>query len=80
MFEKFVRHDDKSLRGNNGSGLRLTIAEERVEMMNGKIGLESGPTLLHQRAVGGATRQRRRTLPNLEKEVAPTALLGSLRR
>jgi signal transduction histidine kinase len=80
MFEKFVCHDDKSLRGNNGAGLGLAIAKERVEMMNGKIGLESGPTLPHQRAVGGATRQRRRTLPNLEKEVAPTALLGRLRR
>jgi signal transduction histidine kinase len=36
MFEKFVRHDHKSMRGSNGAGLGL-------EMMNGKIGLESGP-------------------------------------
>ena len=43
MFEKFVRHDHKSLRGNNGAGLGLAIAKKLVEMMNGKIGLESGP-------------------------------------
>jgi signal transduction histidine kinase len=52
MFEKFVCHDDKSLRGNNGTGLGLAIAKERVEMMNGKIGLESGPTLPHQMRSG----------------------------
>ena len=43
VFEKFVRHDPKALRGITGSGLGLAIAKRLVEMMNGKIGLESGP-------------------------------------
>ncbi len=43
MFEKFVRHDHKSLRGTNGAGLGLAIAKKLVEMMHGKIGLESAP-------------------------------------
>ena len=43
VFEKFVRHDTKALRGVTGSGLGLAIAKRLVEMMNGKIGLEAGP-------------------------------------
>lgn len=43
MFEKFVRHDLQALRGISGAGLGLAIAKRLVEMMNGKIGLESGP-------------------------------------
>ncbi|HET6928910.1 MAG TPA: protoglobin domain-containing protein [Candidatus Acidoferrum sp.] len=43
VFEKFVRHDPKALRGVTGSGLGLAIAKRLVEMMNGKIGLEAGP-------------------------------------
>ena len=42
MFEKFVRHDLRALRGISGAGLGLAIAKRLVEMMNGKIGLESG--------------------------------------
>ncbi len=42
VFEKFVRHDVQALRGIGGSGLGLAIAKRLVEMMNGKIGLESG--------------------------------------
>ncbi len=42
IFEKFVRHDPKALRGVTGSGLGLAIAKRLVEMMNGKIGLETG--------------------------------------
>jgi signal transduction histidine kinase len=42
VFEKFVRHDPKALRGVTGSGLGLAIAKRLVEMMNGNIGLESG--------------------------------------
>jgi signal transduction histidine kinase len=42
VFEKFVRHDPKALRGVTGSGLGLAIAKRLVEMMNGKIGLETG--------------------------------------
>jgi signal transduction histidine kinase len=42
MFEKFVRHDLQALRGISGAGLGLAIAKRLVEMMNGKIGLESG--------------------------------------
>ena len=42
VFEKFVRHDPKALRGVTGSGLGLAIAKRLVEMMNGQIGLESG--------------------------------------
>lgn len=43
VFEKFVRHDPKALRGVTGSGLGLAIAKRLVEMMGGKIGLETGP-------------------------------------
>ena len=42
MFEKFVRHDLQSMRGISGAGLGLAIAKRLVEMMDGKIGLESG--------------------------------------
>ena len=42
VFEKFVRHDPKALRGVSGSGLGLAIAKRLVEMMNGEIGLEAG--------------------------------------
>ncbi len=43
VFEKFVRHDAKALRGVSGSGLGLAIAKRLVEMMHGRIGLEPGP-------------------------------------
>ncbi len=43
IFEKFVRHDHKTLRGTSGAGLGLAIAKRLVEMMGGRIGLESGP-------------------------------------
>jgi signal transduction histidine kinase len=43
VFEKFVRHDPKALRGVTGSGLGLAIAKRLVEMMGGRIGLEAGP-------------------------------------
>ncbi len=43
IFEKFVRHDPKALPGTTGSGLGLAIAKRLVEMMNGTIGLETGP-------------------------------------
>ncbi len=42
VFEKFVRHDIKALKGISGSGLGLAIAKRLVEMMHGRIGLESG--------------------------------------
>jgi signal transduction histidine kinase len=42
VFEKFVRHDPQALPGMSGAGLGLAIAKRLVEMMNGKIGLESG--------------------------------------
>ena len=42
MFEKFVRHDLQELRGISGAGLGLAIAKRLVEMMDGKIGLDSG--------------------------------------
>jgi signal transduction histidine kinase len=42
VFEKFVRHDTKALKGISGAGLGLAIAKRLVEMMHGKIGLESG--------------------------------------
>jgi signal transduction histidine kinase len=42
VFEKFVRHDSKALRGVTGSGLGLAIAKRLVEMMDGEIGLETG--------------------------------------
>ncbi|HKM68184.1 MAG TPA: protoglobin domain-containing protein [Candidatus Acidoferrum sp.] len=43
VFEKFVRHDPKALRGIAGAGLGLAIAKRLVEMMDGKIGLQTGP-------------------------------------
>jgi len=43
VFEKFVRHDPKAMSGVTGSGLGLAIAKRLVEMMGGKIGLETGP-------------------------------------
>jgi signal transduction histidine kinase len=43
VFEKFVRHDPKALPGTTGSGLGLAIAKRLVEMMKGRIGLETGP-------------------------------------
>jgi signal transduction histidine kinase len=42
VFEKFVRHDPKALRGVTGSGLGLAIAKRLIEMMHGEIGLETG--------------------------------------
>lgn len=66
MFEKFVRHDDKSLRGNNGAGLGLAISKELAEMMNGKIGLESGPNSPSPTRSGN--RQRRRLCQILKRK------------
>jgi len=43
VFEKFVRHDPQALKGITGSGLGLAIAKRLVEMMHGRIGLESAP-------------------------------------
>jgi signal transduction histidine kinase len=42
VFEKFVRHDPKALKGLTGAGLGLAIAKRLIEMMDGKIGLENG--------------------------------------
>lgn len=43
VFEKFIRHDPKALRGIPGAGLGLAIAKRLVEMMDGRIGLDAGP-------------------------------------
>ncbi len=42
VFEKFVRHNAQALKGISGTGLGLAIAKRLVEMMHGKIGLQSG--------------------------------------
>ncbi len=43
VFEKFTQVDGSSTRTHEGTGLGLTIARKLVEMMGGKIGVESEP-------------------------------------
>lgn len=42
VFQKFVQADPAQARRYGGSGLGLTISRKLVEMMGGRIGLESG--------------------------------------
>lgn len=41
VFEKFIQADTSDTRRYGGTGLGLTITKELIELMNGKIGLES---------------------------------------
>jgi signal transduction histidine kinase len=42
VFEKFVRVQTEQVRGQEGTGLGLTISRRLVELMGGEIGIEGG--------------------------------------
>jgi CheY-like chemotaxis protein len=43
IFDRFTQADDTATRRHGGAGLGLTISRQLVEMMGGRIGLESVP-------------------------------------
>ena len=57
-------------------GYSCTVTEDVPEMLKeieaGEVDLVLTGCFVHQRGVEGPIGQRRRTLPNLEQEVAPT--------
>lgn len=69
IFERFYQADDSAVHGGGGTGVGLTLTKELVELMDGKISVQSPgeyPRRHHQRR-DDAGKGRLLSLPNLEK-------------